>query len=85
MELSDIRSAIVDLRQAGTISFATFHEFQTMHRNAESLYKDMVKVYAETRNNPVKRRFDTIKEKYESLVYIMNEQLFWYQMGGCDE
>lgn len=56
-----------------------------MWRNADSLYKDMVKVYAETRNNPVKRRFNAIKEKYESLISIMSEQLFWYQMGGCDE
>lgn len=85
MELFEIKNSIVKLRNAGTISFATFHEFQTMHRNAESLYKDMVKVYAETRNNPIKRRFDTIKEKYESLISIMQEQLFWYQMGGCDE
>lgn len=85
MELFEIKNSIVELRKAGIISFTTFHEFQTMHRNAESLYKDMVKVYAETRNNPVKRRFNAMKEKYESLILIMKEQLFWYQMGGCDE
>lgn len=85
MELFGIKNSIVELRNAGIISFSTFNEFKVMHRNAESLYKDMVKVYAETRNNPIKRRFDTIKEKYESLISIMQEQLFWYQMGGCDE
>lgn len=85
MELSEARQILFDMRQEGKISFKTLAEFNQILANIDCLYREMVKSYATTRQSTVKRKFNELQDSYYTAMTLVEEQIFWYQMGGCDE